>query len=79
MSSPRVFYDKASDTLTAEFGQTRKNVELAMFDLTGMECLSQKYQNISGFSEKLSMLSSPQLYVCKITADSQVAIEKIFK
>lgn len=79
VSSPRVFYDKASDTLTAEFGQTRKNVELAMFDLTGMECLSQKYQNISGFSEKLSMLSSPQLYVCKITADSQVAIEKIFK
>ena len=78
VSSPRVFYDKASDTLTAEFGQTRKNVELAMFDLTGMECLSQKYQNISGFSEKLSMLSSPQLYVCKITADSQVAIEKIF-
>lgn len=79
VSSPRVFYDKASDTLTAEFGQTRKNVELAMFDLTGMECLSQKYQNISGFSEKLSMLSSPRLYVCKITADSQVAIEKIFK
>lgn len=79
VSSPRVSYDKASDTLTAEFGQTRKNVELAMFDLTGMECLSQKYQNISGFSEKLSMLSSPRLYVCKITADSQVAIEKIFK
>ena len=79
VDTPKIFYDKSSDTLTAEFGQNRKSVELAMFNLAGAECLSHKYQNISRFSEKLSMLPSSQMYVCKIIADNQVAVEKISK
>ena len=79
VDSPKIFYDKSSDTLTAEFGQNRKSVELAMFNLAGAECLNHKYQNISRFSEKLSKLPSSQMYVCKIIADNQIAVEKISK
>lgn len=79
MNNTKIYYDKSSDTLTAEFGQNRNNVEFAMFNMSGAECLNHKYQNISRFSEKLSMLSSPQMYVCKIIADNQVTVEKISK
>ena len=75
----RVFYDKASDTLTAEFGQTRSNVELTMFNLAGSEFVNHKYQNISGFSESLDMLPASNMYICKIVTDKQVIIEKISK
>ncbi len=79
VNSTKIYYDKSSDTLTAEFGQNKNNVEFAMFNMSGAECLNHKYQNISRFSEKLSMLSSPQMYVCKIIADNQVTVEKISK
>lgn len=79
MNNTKIYYDKSSDTLTAEFGQNKNNVEFAMFNMSGSECLNHKYQNISRFSEKLSMLSSPQMYVCKIIADNQVTVEKISK
>lgn len=79
VNSTKIYYDKSSDTLTAEFGQNKNNVEFAMFNMSGSECLNHKYQNISRFSEKLSMLSSPQMYVCKIIADNQVTVEKISK
>lgn len=79
MNNTKIYYDKSSDTLTAEFGQNRNNVEFAMFNMSGAECLNHKYQNVSRFSEKLSMLSSPQMYVCKIIADNQVTVEKISK
>lgn len=79
VDTPKVFYDKSSDTLTAEFGQNRSAVELAMFNLTGAECLNRKYKDVSHFSEKLSMLSPSQMYLCKIIADNQVTVEKISK
>ncbi len=75
----RVFYDKASDTLTAELGHNRQNVEFAMFNLAGTECLNRKYQDISGFSEKLGMLPESNMYICKIVSDNQVIIDKISK
>ena len=75
----RVIYNKASDTLTAEFGQTRSNVELTMFNLAGSEFVNHKYQNISGFSESLDMLPASNMYICKIVTDKQVIIEKISK
>ncbi len=76
---PKVYYDKSSDTLTAELGHNRKNVELALFNLAGGECLNRKYQDVSRFSEKLSMLSPSQMYICKIIADNQITVEKISK
>ena len=79
VAKPRVFYDKTSDTLTAELGQERQAVELAMFNLSGAECLNRKYQDISRFSEKLSALPSSNMYVCKIITDNQVTVEKISK
>ena len=75
----RVFYDKASDTLTAELGHNRQNVEFAMFNLAGTECPNRKYQDISGFSEKLGMLPESNMYICKIVSDNQVIIDKISK
>lgn len=79
VAKPRVFYDKSSDTLTAELGQEKKSVEFAMFNLSGAECLNRKYQDISRFSEKLSALPSSNMYVCKIITDNQVTVEKISK
>lgn len=74
----KVFYDRASDTLTADLRQNCRNVEFAMFNTAGAECLNRTYNNISCFSEKLSALPS-QVYVCKIVADNKLIVEKISK
>lgn len=78
-NTTKIFYDKYTDTLSAEFGRNNRNVELAMFNMAGSECINQKYQNISRFSKELSILPSSQLYVCKIIADNHVIVEKISK
>ena len=75
---PRISYDKDSDTLIADLGQNRKEVELSMFNIAGTQCFKQKYHNVSRFVEKLTMLA-PQVYVCKIKADEYVTTEKILK
>ena len=79
IAKTRVFYDRSSDTLTAELGQNRQSVELAMFNLAGAECMNRKYRDISGFSEKLEMLPASNMYVCRIVTDNQVFVEKISK
>lgn len=78
LPTAKVYYDKVSDSLTAEFGQESKNVELSMFNMAGVECLNRKYHNISCFSERLSMLS-PQIYLYRIKADTQITTDKINK
>ncbi len=75
---PRISYDKDSDTLIADLGQNRKEVEFSMFNIAGTQCFKQKYHNVSRFVEKLTMLA-PQVYVCKIKADEYVTTEKILK
>lgn len=51
-SKSEIVYDKSADLLTAQLGQECESVELSMFNLTGVECLNRKYQNVSLVSLK---------------------------
>ena len=78
-SATKVFYSMDSDTLTCELGQDREHIELSVVNTQGIECLNRKYQSIESFSEKLSMLPPCNIYICKVTADNHVSVEKISK
>ena len=61
VNSTKIYYDKSSDTLTAEFGQNKNNVEFAMFNMSGSECLNHKYQNISRFLKTVDAVFAPDV------------------
>lgn len=74
----RIAYDRSNDLLVADLGESRKNVSLAIFSLSGTECVSRTYTDVNGFNESLSDLS-PAMYICRVKADDESSVDKICK
>ena len=73
-----ISYDKGSKTLSADFGENKKSVSLSICNPAGMEQINRSYSNISGFKEDLTTLN-PSLYICRVEADKDVTVSKIYK
>lgn len=73
-----ISYDKKNDTLVADLGTTRNNVNIAIFDLAGMECLNKNYSGVSYLSENLGRLDKA-MYICRVLADKELMTNKIYK
>ncbi len=76
--SINVTYDLVSDSLVGNLGCNRRNVDLAIFNMSGIECVSKCYSDISCFNESLGQLS-PAMYICRVKADDELSINKICK
>lgn len=73
-----VSYDRANDALIADLGEIRRNVDLSVFNLAGVECLRKNYADISAINENLTRLA-PAMYICRVNTDQHQTINKIYK
>lgn len=73
-----ISFDRESNTLNADFGETKKSVSLSICNSAGMEQLNKSYSNISGFKEDLTALNT-SMYICRVEADKDVTVSKIYK
>ena len=74
----KIGYDRAVDSLVADFGARKESVSLSVCNLAGVECLRRRYADVTGFAEPLTSLSDA-VYVCRIDSDDNVSIKKIVK
>lgn len=74
----KVEYDRYSDSLVADLGQTRQKVNLSVTNIAGVECINKEYSDISHITESLAGLSSA-MYICRLNADKEQVIGKICK
>lgn len=73
-----VSYDRTTDSLVADLGESRSDVSLKIFNLSGEECMEKSYSDVSFFNEDLSSLPKA-MYICSVKADKQRSINKICK